>query len=165
MAAGEDLLWDARDKGMQMVPRLWRLGVTAGVLGFLALLLLVDSHAVWALYAGALYLIAEIVYWAWDRGRLVEARIVAGEDEGTARIRLRRVGGRISEHDPRRVTRVLVIHDNVLDQAALRLRVHKGRLLFGRPGRAPALAAWRQACPNAEVGDRAARWGMPGVPD
>ncbi|MFJ5774586.1 hypothetical protein [Streptomyces sp. NPDC093094] len=165
MAAGEDLLWDADDKGMRMVPRLRRIGVTAGFLGFFGLLLWTDSNAAWALYAGAFYLLGEIVHWGWDRRRLVEARIVPGEAGGPARLRLRRVGGQITEHDPHQAVRVLVIHDNVHDLAKLRLSLHGRQLLFGRPGRPPALTAWRHACPRADVGDRAARWGMPGIPD
>ncbi|WP_338692814.1 hypothetical protein V2W30_01035 [Streptomyces sp. Q6] len=165
MAAGEDLLWDADDKSMQMVPRLRRIGVTAGCLGFLGLLLWTDSNATWVLYAGVLYLLGEIAYWAWDRRRLVEARVVPGEADGPARLRLRRVGGRITEHDPHHVARVLLIHDNVLDLAKLRLSLHGRQLLFGRPGRPPALTTWRHTCPKAKVGDRAAHWGMPGIPD
>lgn len=165
MAAGEDLLWDADDKSMQMVPRLRRIGVTAGCLGFLGLLLWTDSDATWVLYAGALYLLGEIAYWAWDRRRLVEARIVPGEADGPARLRLRRVGGQVTEHDPHHIARVLVIHDNVHDLARLRLSLHGRQLLFGRPGRPPALSTWRHTCPKARVSDRAAQWGMPGIPD
>ncbi|MER7576554.1 hypothetical protein [Streptomyces sp. NPDC126514] len=165
MVGSEDVLWDADDKSMQMVPRLRRIGVTAGCLGFLGLMLWTDSDPAWALYAGALYLLGEIAYWAWDRGRLVDARIVPGEADSSARLRLRRVGGRITEHDPHHVARVVVIHDNVHDLAKLRLSLHGRQLLFGRPGRPAGLTTWRQTCPKAKVGDRAARWGMPGVPD
>ncbi|MGW5731407.1 MULTISPECIES: hypothetical protein [Streptomyces] len=179
MAAGEDLLWDADDKSMQMVPRLWRMGVTAGCLGFLGLLLGTESDATWVVYAGALYLLGEIAFWAWDRRRLVEARIVLsngngngngdgdgdGDSDGSVRLRLRRVGGRVTEHDPRHVTRVMLIHDNLHDLARLRLSLRGRKLLFGRPGHPPALTTWRHTCPKAQVSDRAANWGMPGVPD
>jgi hypothetical protein len=164
MAASEDLLWDADDKSMQMVPRLRRIGVTAGCLGFLGALW-ADSDATWVLYAGALYLLGESAYWAWDWRRLVEVRIVPGEADGPARLRLRRVGGQITEHDPHHVARVLLIHDNVHDLAKLRLSLHGRQLLFGRPGRPPALTTWRHTCPKAQVSDRAAQWGMPGIPD
>ncbi|MFF0204692.1 hypothetical protein [Streptomyces sp. NPDC005017] len=165
MASGEELLWDADDKGAQMVPRLRRIGVTVGFLGFFGLLLWTESNAVWAVYAGALYLLGEIAYWVWDRRRLVEARIVSDGVDGPARLRLRRVGGQVTEHDPHHVARVLIIHDNVLDEAKLRLSLHGRRLLFGRPCRPPALSAWRHACPQAHVRDRGAHWGMPGIPD
>ncbi|MDT0567046.1 hypothetical protein RM704_06040 [Streptomyces sp. DSM 3412] len=165
MAASEDLLWDADDKSMQMVPRLRRIGVTAGCLGFFGLLMWTDSDATWVLYAGAVYLLGEIAYWGWDRRRLVEARIVPGGADGPARVRLRRVGGRTTEHDPQHVTRVVLIHDNVHDLATLRLNVHGRQRLFGRPARPPALTTLRHTCPKAEVSDRAARWGMPGIPD
>ncbi|WP_371524941.1 hypothetical protein OG302_01405 [Streptomyces sp. NBC_01283] len=165
MAAGEDLLWDADDKSMQMVPRLRRIGVTAGFLGFLGLMLWTDSDATWVFYAGAVYLIGEIAYWAWDRRRLVEARIVPGEVDGAARLCLRHVGGRITELDPHHVARVLLIHDNVHDLAKLRLSLHGRQLFFGRPARPPASSAWRRICPKAEVSGRAAQWGMPGIPD
>ncbi|OQR63110.1 hypothetical protein B6E66_15860 [Streptomyces maremycinicus] len=165
MAISEDLLWNADDKSMRMVPQLRRIGVTAGCLGFLGLALWEGSDATWVLYAAALYLLGEIAYRAWDRRRLVEARIVPGEADGPARLRLRRVGGRSTDHDPHHVARVLVIHDNVHDLARLRLRLRGGRLLFGRPGRPPALTTWRATCTKARVGDRAAHWGMPGIPD
>ncbi|MFD3325541.1 hypothetical protein [Streptomyces sp. NPDC058701] len=165
MAASEDVLWDADDKSLQMVTRLRRIGVTAGFLGFLGLVLWTDSDATWVLYAGAFYLLGEIAYWAWDRRRLVDACIVPGEADGPARLRLRRVGGQITEHDPHRVVRVVLIHDNVHDVARLRLSVHGRQLLFGRPARPPGLTTWRRACPKAKVSDRAARWGMPGIPD
>ncbi|MER7176808.1 hypothetical protein [Streptomyces mesophilus] len=165
MTESGGLLWDADDKSMQMVPRLWRIGVTAGCLGFLGLLLSTDSDATWVLYAGALYLLGETVYWAWDRRRLIEVRIVLGGSKGPDRLRLRRVGGQITEHDPHQIARVVVIHDNVHDLARLRLRLHGRQLRFGRPGRSPDLTPWRLACPQAQVSDRAAQWGMPGVPD
>ncbi|MGW1817508.1 hypothetical protein ACWCQM_28565 [Streptomyces sp. NPDC002125] len=165
MTAGEVLLWDADDKSLRMVPRLRRVGVTSGCIGFLGLLIWTGSDATWVLYAGALYWCAEAVHAVWDRRRLVEARIVPGGADGPARLHLRRVGGRITEHDPHHVVRVLLIHDNVLDLASLRLRLRDRHLLHGRPGRDPDLTRWRRACPEAEVGDRAARWGMPGVPD
>ncbi|WP_329225674.1 hypothetical protein OHB07_03090 [Streptomyces sp. NBC_00111] len=164
MAAGEVLLWDADDKSTRTVPRLRRVGLMSGCLGF-GLLLWTDSHATWVLYTGALHLLAETVYWVWDRRRLVEARLVPGEADDPAGLHLRRVGGRITAHDPHHVTRVLLIHDNVRDLASLHLSLRDKRLLFGRPGRAPALTPWRRTCPKAEVGDRAARWGMPGIPD
>ncbi|WP_405697070.1 hypothetical protein [Streptomyces sp. NBC_01185] len=165
MAAGEVLLWDADDKSTRTVPRLRRVGVMSGCLGFFGLLLLTDSDATWVLYAGALHLLAETGYWVWDRRRLVEARLVPGDADRPARLRLRRVGGRITEHDPHHVARVLLIHDNVQDLANLRLSLRDKHLLFGRLGRAPDLTLWRRTCPKAEVGDRAARWGMPGIPD
>jgi hypothetical protein len=167
MAVNEVLLWDADDKSTRALPRLRRIAVTAGFLGFLGLLLWTDSHATWALHAGALYLLGEAAHWVWDRRRLVEIRIVPGDIDGSARIRLRRVGGRTTEHDPHCVARVLVIHNNVIrDLATLRLRLRSGPPLLGRPGRTtPALATWRHACPKAAVGERDARWGMPGVPD
>ncbi|MFE1443213.1 hypothetical protein [Streptomyces sp. NPDC058739] len=166
MASGEDVLWDANDKGAQMVPRLRRIGVTVGCLGFFGLLLWTESNAVWAVYAGAFYLLGEIAYWVWDRRRLVEAHIVTDGVDGASRLRLRRAGGQITEHNPHDVARVLIIRDNVLrDQANLRLSLHGRRLLFGRPGRPPALSAWRHTCPRAHVRDRNAHWGMPGIPD
>ncbi|MEU1122508.1 hypothetical protein ABZ371_02735 [Streptomyces sp. NPDC005899] len=165
MAASEALLWDANHKSMQMVPRLRRIGVAVGCLGFLGLLLWTGSNAPWALCAGVLYLLGEIAYWAWDRRRLVEASIVPGEADGPARLRLRRAGGQITEHDPHHVARVLIIHDNVHDLAKVRLSLHSGQFLFGRPGNPPALTTWRRTCRKAEVSNRAARWGMPGIPD
>ncbi|MGW7071799.1 hypothetical protein ACWGII_23295 [Streptomyces sp. NPDC054855] len=165
MAASEELLWDADDKSTQMTPRLRRMGITAGCLGFLALLLWTGTNAIWALYAGAFYLFGEFVYWAWDRRRLVEARVDPGAADGEARLCLRRVGGQITEYDPHQVVRVLLIHDNVHDLARLRLSLRGRLLLFGRPGCPVGLTAWRHLCPKAEVGDRAARWGMPGIPD
>ncbi|WP_433544411.1 hypothetical protein ACQPZG_04330 (plasmid) [Streptomyces sp. CA-294286] len=165
MTVGEDLLWDADDKSTRRVARLRRIGVAAGFLGFLGLALWRESDVTWVLCAGALHLLGESAYWAWDRRRLVEARLLAGGADGPGGLRLRRVGGRITEHDPHRVARVVVIHDNVNDLAKLRLRLRGGRFLFSRQSRPPALVAWRRACPEAEVSDRAARWGMPGIPD
>lgn len=52
MAASEDALWDADDKSMQMVPRLRRIGVTAGCFGFLGLVRWTDSDATWVFYSG-----------------------------------------------------------------------------------------------------------------
>ncbi|MFF3891091.1 hypothetical protein [Streptomyces sp. NPDC001914] len=165
MAVDEGLLWDAEDKTMLTVPRLRRMAVTAGGVVLLGLVLWVNSHARWAICTVAAYVVVEIAYWVWDRRRLVEARIVVGEDGGDGRLRLRHAGGRSTEHDPRQVTRVLVIHDNVVDSAKLRLRLRGKRLLFARPGHSPAPATWRNACPSAKVDDRGAHWGMPGVPD
>jgi hypothetical protein len=139
--------------------------VTAGCASLFVLVLWAYSDARWAAWTAAAYVLAEIAYRVWDRRRLVEARIVVGEADGRARLRLRRAGGRITEHDPHQVARVLIIHDNVVDSAKLRLRLRGKRLLFGRPGRAPALTTWRRTCPRAHVQDRNARWGMPGVPD
>ncbi|MFF1413502.1 hypothetical protein ACFVX6_27605 [Streptomyces sp. NPDC058289] len=165
MAAGEDLLWDAADKSMRTVPRLRRMAVTACCLGFFGLVMWAESDVRWAVSATVAYVLVEIAYWAWDRRRLVEARIVPGGADGRATLRLRRTGGRITDHDPHEVTRVLVIYDNVDGSARLRLHVRRKRLFFGRPGRPPALTTWRKTCPQAEVGDRSARWGMPGIPD
>ncbi|GGS99184.1 hypothetical protein [Streptomyces griseoviridis] len=165
MAAGDDLLWDADDRSARWVPRLRGIGVTAAFLGVAGLLLWTDGHAGWALHAGALHLLGEAAHWVWDRRRLVEARVVGGGPGRPAGLRLRRVGGRTTEHDADRVLRVLVVHDNVHDLARLRLRLRGGRPLFGRPARPPALTPWRRACPKAHVGARAARWGMPGIPD
>ncbi len=163
MAISGDLLWEAADKGTRTVPRLRRTAVTAGCAGLFVLLFWAYSDATWAACAAAAYVLAEIAYRVWDRRRLVEAWIVVGEADGRARLRLRQAGGRITEHDPHQVARVLIIHDNVIDSAKLRLRGR--RVLYGRPGRAPALTAWWRTCPRAHVQDRNARWGMPGVPD
>ncbi|MCM1973482.1 hypothetical protein [Streptomyces sp. G1] len=165
MAAGEDVLWDAADKGMRTVTRLRRMAVAACCLGFFGLVMWAESDVRWAVRAAVAYVLVEIAYAAWDGRRLVEARIVPGEAGGGARLRLRRAGGRITDHDPRQVTRVLVIHDNVDGSARLRLHVRGRRLFFGRPGSPPALTNWRRTCPQADVGDRNARWGMPGIPD
>lgn len=137
----------------------------AGLLGLLALMLWSASHARWALYAAVAYLLVEIAYWVWDRRRLVEVRVLAGEAGGPGRLRVRRVGGRITEYDPAEVARVLVIHDNVVDEARLRLGLRRRCLFFGRPGVPPELAAWQTRCPGADVRHRNAWWGMPGVPD
>ncbi len=99
VAVSEDLLWDATDKDIRIVPRLRRTAVTAGCLGFFGLLLWGESDVRWAVCAPAAYVLVEIAHWAWDRGRLVEARIVVGEAGGRARLRLRHAGGRITEHD------------------------------------------------------------------
>ncbi|MEU3465926.1 hypothetical protein ABZ721_39060 [Streptomyces sp. NPDC006733] len=166
MAVSEDLLWDAADKSSRIIPRLWRVGVTAGCLGLLALTLSAGGDLAWARYAAAACAPAEIAYWLWDRRRLVEVRIAAGQVGGPAKLQLRRVGGSITEHDAHTVARVLVIHDNVdTDAAKLHLSLRRGQLSFARSGRSPALTAWRQTCPRAEVRDRNARWGMPGIPD
>lgn len=165
MAVSEDLLWDAADKSTRMVPRLRRMAVMAGCLGLFGLLLSVDSDVRWAVCAAVAYVVMEFAYWAWDRRRLVEARIVAGEADGLARLRLRHAGGRITEHEPRQVAQVLIIHDNVDDSAKLRLRVRRKTLFFGRQGRPTVLATWRKTCPRADVNDRNAWWGMPGIPD
>ncbi|MFE6039453.1 hypothetical protein [Streptomyces sp. NPDC056452] len=165
MAVSEDLLWDAEDKGTRIVPRLRRMAVIGGCLGLFGLVLWVDSDVRWALCAAAAYVLVEVAHWAWDRRRLVEARIVVGESGGLARLRLRHAGGRITEHDPHHVARVLIIHDNVHDSAKLRLRLRRKRLFFGRPGYSPVLTTWRETCPGAAVNDRNAWWGMPGIPD
>ncbi|MFI2429135.1 hypothetical protein ACH5A7_34455 [Streptomyces sp. NPDC018955] len=162
MAVSEDLLWDAADKSTRTAPRLLRTAVAAGCLG---LVLWAVSDAMWAIRAVAACVLVGFAYLVWDRRRLVEVRIVAGEAGGPARLRLRHAGGRTTDHDPQRVARVLVVHDNVVDSAKLRLRLRKGPLFFGRPGRAPELAAWRETCPRAAVGSRGALWGMPGIPD
>ncbi len=166
MTADEDLLWDASDKSTRTVPRLRRLAVSAGCLGLIGLALRGEPPTVrWVGCAAAACLLVEITYWVWDRRRVVEARIVPRGAGGRASLRLRHAGGRITEHDPDRVARVLFIYDNVDSSARLRLRRRGKRLFFGRPGRPPVLAAWRHACPRAGVDDRNARWGMPGIPD
>ncbi|WP_405425284.1 hypothetical protein [Streptomyces erythrochromogenes] len=169
MAIGGDLLWDAAEKGTPIVARLRRTAVTAGCAGLVVLVLAASSGAAWAACAAAAYVLGEIAYRVWDRRRLVEVRIVAVGADGDAgpgpRIRLRQAGGRITEHDPDRVARVLIIRDNVVDSAKLRLRLHGERVLFGRPGSRPDVTAWRRACPRAGVQERNAWWGMPGVPD
>ncbi|MER5896238.1 hypothetical protein [Streptomyces sp. NPDC001876] len=165
MAVSEDLLWDAADKSTRTIPRLRRVAVVAGCLGLFGLAMWMGPDNRWAACAAAAYVLVEIAHWAWDRRRLVEARIVTGEPDGRARLRLRHAGGRITEHDPHQVARVLIIHDNVVDSAKLRLRLRGERQFFGRPGRSPALATWRETCPRAAVNDRNAWWGMPGIPD
>ncbi|WAZ19085.1 hypothetical protein STRCI_000110 [Streptomyces cinnabarinus] len=165
MVISEDLLWDAEEKGTPTVSRLRRTAVTAGCVGLFVLVLWTASDATWAAWAAAAYVLAEIAYRVWDRRRLVEARIVVGEADGRARLRLRQAGGRTTEHDPHQVARVLIIRDNVVDSANLRLRLHGKRVLFGRPGRPPAVTTWRRTCPRAHVHERNAWWGMPGVPD
>ncbi|MCP3765783.1 MULTISPECIES: hypothetical protein [unclassified Streptomyces] len=165
MAVSEVLLWDAADKNTRIAPRLRRTAVAAGCLGLFGLLLWGESDVRWAVCAPAAYVLVEIAHWVWDRRRLVEARIVAGEAGGRDRLRLRSAGGRTTEHDPHQVVRVLVIRSNVDDSAKLRLRLRRKRLFFGRPGRPPVLTTWRKTCPGADVNARKARWGMPGVPD
>ncbi|MER7911976.1 hypothetical protein [Streptomyces sp. NPDC096068] len=165
MAISEDLLWDAADKRAWSAPRLWRTAVTAGCAGLFVLVLWAHTDATRAACAAVAYALAETAYRVWDRRRLVEARIVVGEPDGRAKLRLRQAGGRTTEHEPHQVVRVLVIRDNVVDSAKLRLRLRGKRLLFGRPGRPPAVTTWRRACPRAHVQERNAWWGMPGIPD
>lgn len=166
MAVSEDLLWDAADKSLRIVPRLRRMAVAAGCLGLIGLFLWVDSDVRWAARAAGAYALGEIAYWLWDRRRLVEVRVAVPPAGGPARLRLRRVGGRITEYGPHEVARVLIIHDNVDRNAAkLRLSLRRSPLSFARPGRPPVLTAWRNACPGADVQDRNAWWGMPGIPD
>ncbi|MFK0230530.1 hypothetical protein ACIQUL_32700 [Streptomyces sp. NPDC090303] len=165
MANGEDLLWDAADKGTAFVPRLRRTAVTAGCAGLFVVVLWAYTDAVWAAWTTAAYVLVEIGYRVWDRQRLVEVDLVVSEADGLVRLRLRRAGGRTTEHDPHHVARVLIIRDNVVDSAKLRLRLKGKAAVFGRSGRLPAVAAWRKACPRARVQDRNAWWGMPGVPD
>ncbi|MFD9545072.1 hypothetical protein [Streptomyces sp. NPDC060022] len=130
MAVSEDLLWDAADKSTRIVPRLRRMAVIAGSLGIVGLVLWVGSDVRWAVCAAAAYVLVEVAHWAWDRRRLVEARIVVGEPGDRARLRLRHVGGRITEHDPHQVAQVLIIHDNVDDSAKLRLRLRREAALL-----------------------------------
>ncbi|MFE7582620.1 hypothetical protein ACFU5Y_13810 [Streptomyces gardneri] len=165
MVIGEDLLWDATDKGTPTVPRLLRTAVTAGCAGLFVLALWAYSADTWAACVAVAYVLAEIAYRVWDRRRLVEARIVVGEADGRAKLRLRQASGRTAEHDPQQVAQVLIIRDNVVDSAKLRLRLHGKRVLYGRPGRPPAVTTWRRTCPRAHVRERNAWWGMPGVPD
>ncbi|MET7365640.1 hypothetical protein ABZS61_07370 [Streptomyces sp. NPDC005566] len=165
MAVSEDLLWDAADRSTRTVRRLRRMAVIVACLGLFGLVLWMGSDVRWAVCAAAVYVLVEIAHWAWDRRRLVEARIVIGEDDARPRLRLRRAGGRITEHDPHQVAQVLIIHDNVVDSANLRLRLRGKQLFFARPGRSPALTTWRETCPRAAVKDRNAWWGMPGIPD
>lgn len=175
MAASEDLLWDASDKSTRTVPRLRRMAVLAGSIGLFGLALRGEPTVRWAVGAAVGYLLVEFASWAWDRRRVVEARIVPGEAGGRAKLRLLHAGGRNTEHDPDQVARVLIIYDNVDGSAKLRLRRHlrprlrlslrRKLLFFGRPGRPPVLTTWRTACPGARVADRSARWGMPGIPD
>ncbi|MER6443946.1 hypothetical protein [Streptomyces venezuelae] len=166
MTLSEDVLWDAAGEGEPAVSRLQRTVVTAGCASLLVLVLSAYSDATWAACAAAAYVLAEIAYRVWDRRRLVEVRIVVvGEAGGRAMLRLRRAGGRTTEHDPHQVARVLIIRDNVVDSAKLRLRLHGKRVLFGRPSRPPAVTAWRRTCPRAHVQERNAWWGMPGIPD
>lgn len=142
------------------------MAVAAVCFALLRLVLGPDADAGWVVRAGGGYALAEIAYWLWDRRRLIEVRIVEGETGALTRLRMRRASGRIAECDPRRVSRVLIVRDNVnADSAALRLSLGRGRLSFGRPGRPPSPAAWRAACPRAAVESRGARWGMPGIPD
>ncbi|MFF2776062.1 hypothetical protein ACFVU3_14245 [Streptomyces sp. NPDC058052] len=165
MAISEDLLWDATDKETRTVPRLRRTAVTAGCAGLFVLVLWASSGVTWAACAAGVYVLVELAYQVWDRRRLVEARIVVGEADGRTKLRLRQAGGRTTEHDPHHVAGVLIIRDNVLDSANLRLRLHGKRVLFARPGRPPAVTTWRTACPRAHVKERNAWWGMPGYPD
>lgn len=165
MAGDEDLLWDAEDKSLRMVPRLRRMAVVGGCLGLLALLLWTDSDARWAGWAAVAYVLVESAYLVWDLRRLVEVRVVLGAAGDVAGLRFRRAGGGVAECDPRRVARVLVIHDNVVTSAKLRLTLRRRRLLFGRPGHPAVLTRWQESCPGAAVSNRQARWGMPGVPD
>ncbi|MFB7611263.1 hypothetical protein [Streptomyces gardneri] len=165
MVISEDLLWDTADKGTPTVQRLLRTAVTAGCAALFVLALWAYSDATWAACAAAAYVLAEIAYRVWDQRRLVEVRIVVGEADGRAKLRLRQAGGRTTEHDPHQVARVLIIRDNVVDSAKLRLRLHGKRVLFGRPGRPPAVTTWRRTCPRAHIRERNAWWGMPGVPD
>ncbi|MET9106007.1 hypothetical protein [Streptomyces zhihengii] len=165
MAVGDELLWEARDKGPRAVPRLRRVAVVAVALGFVAMLLVAEYDVGWVLWVAGAYLAAELAHVGWDRRRVVEAQLVDDTGGGGARLRLRHVGGRASEFDPHRVSGVLVVRDNVDGSATLRLRLSGRRTVFGRPGPPPALMAWRAACPRAHVRDRQAYWGMPGVPD
>ncbi|MER7950341.1 hypothetical protein ABTY59_23435 [Streptomyces sp. NPDC096079] len=165
MAIGEDLLWDAADKGTRTRARLRRLAVTAGCAGLFVLVLWAYSDSTWAACAAAAYVLAEISYRVWDRRRLVEVQIVTGDADSRVTLRLRQADGRTTEHDPHHVTRVLIIHDNVVHSAKLRLRLRGKRVLRGRPGRPPSLTTWRSACPTAHVRERGAWWGMPGIPD
>ncbi|MFF0739050.1 hypothetical protein ACFYVL_01510 [Streptomyces sp. NPDC004111] len=163
--SGKDLLWEAADRGTRTAATLRRTAVTAGGAGLFVLVLWGYSDGTWAACAAAVYVLAEISYRLWDRRRLVEVRIVGGEADGRARLCLRQAGGRMSEHDPHHVARVLIVRDNVVDSAKLRLRLQGKRILYGRPGSPPAVAAWRRACPRADVQERGAHWGMPGIPD
>ncbi|WP_299542413.1 hypothetical protein [uncultured Streptomyces sp.] len=165
MAINEDLLWDAARRGTPIGPRLRRTAVTAGCTGLFAVMLWTYSGATWAVCAAVAYVLAEFGYRVWDRRRLVEAKIIDGGADGRPKLRIRQAGGRTTEHDPGQVVRVLIIHDNVVDSAKLRLRLRGKRIFFGRPGRSPALTTWRSTCPSARVQERSARWGMPGVPD
>ncbi|MFE7512140.1 hypothetical protein [Streptomyces sp. NPDC057540] len=165
MTNGEDLLWDAADKGTAFVPRLRRTAVTAACAGLFVLVLWTSAGATWAAWATAAYVLMEIAYRLWDRRRLVEIHVVVTETDGLTRLRLRQAGGRTTEHDPHHVARVLIIRDNVVDTAKLRLRLNGKVVLFGRAGRPPGVTAWRKACPRAHIQDRNAWWGMPGVPD
>lgn len=160
-----DLLWDAKDKGPRVVPRLRRTAVVAGCLAFVALLLVAEYDVRWILWVAAAYLAAECAHAVWDRRRVVEARLVGDTAGGGGRLRLHRVGGRVSDHDPGQVAGVLVVRDNVDGSAVLRLHLRGRRTVAGRPGPPPALMTWRAACPQARVRERQARWGMPGVPD
>jgi hypothetical protein len=163
VAAGGDVLWEAEHKGVRVLPWLRRMAVVAPCLGFIGLLLAGPDPA-WVLYPVAAYVLAETAYWVWDRRRLAEVRVIADAAGGPARLRVRRVSGRTTEYDARRVIRVLVIYDNVTSNSAkLRLVLRRGRLFFGRAGRLPSLAAWRTACPRAKVDGRGAWWGMPGT--
>ncbi|MFJ5833638.1 hypothetical protein [Streptomyces sp. NPDC093089] len=137
MVISEDLLWDAEKKETPTVPRLRRTAVTAGCAGLFVLVLWASSDAMWAACAAAAYVLAEIAYRLWDRRRLVEVRIVVGEADGRAKLRLRQAGGRMTEHDPHQVARALIIRDNVVDSANLRLHLDGKRVLFARPGRPP----------------------------
>ncbi|MGW0122148.1 hypothetical protein [Streptomyces sp. NPDC003327] len=164
MAISEELLWDAADKRTPLRPG--RTAVTAGCAGLVVLALWGWADATWATWAAAAYGLAEITYQLWDRRRLVEVRIVVvGDSDGRTTLRLRQAGGRTTEHDPHHVARVLIIRDNVVPSAKLRLRLHGQRALFGRPGRPPAVTTWRTACPGARIQERSALWGMPGIPD
>ncbi|MFJ9943567.1 hypothetical protein [Streptomyces erythrochromogenes] len=109
----------------------------------------------------------DLLWDAADKGTPIVA--VGADGDAGLRLRLRQVGGRITEHDPDQVARVLIIRDTVVDSAKLRLRLHLHlhgkRVLFGRPGSRPAVTTWRRTCPRARVQERNAWWGMPGVPD
>ncbi|MGK5555068.1 hypothetical protein ACSNOI_25965 [Actinomadura kijaniata] len=166
MTTDGDLLWDAADKGGRWVPRLQRLAAAFAFCGLSALFL--GAHWRWAFYAAGLYALGEGVHLVWDRARLVEVRVVADASGGPGLLRLRRVGGRTSEHPVDRVRRIRVVHSNVVaDEATLRLWL-AGRWipLFGRPDDRPLPQGdlWR-AVPGADFGQRAAWVGMPGIPD
>lgn len=168
MSLQDDLLWEANDRSGWGLRWLRHVATAAALAGLGGLFWLGGDRVLSvAMFCGApAYAIGATVRWLRSRRCFVQVTAV---DDGALRIRLHRVGGRTTDHDPGMVTMVHITHrGHSFDSddppflgpgagtATLRLRI-AGRRFTGRWSGLNAaeldqvLRSWRTTCPKAAV--------------